>query len=336
MKSRPILLSFIFLLLFSCDEKEKSEKKNEKSTPKVTKAISKTPLFNADSAYKFVADQVAFGPRVPNLKAHVECSKYLKAKMESFGLEVMVQEFEAIAYDGTKLNSFNIIGSFNPKASKRILLASHWDSRPFADRDKDSTKWNSPVDGANDGASGVGILLEIARVLDKATTSPEVGVDVIFFDAEDYGEPSFFKGETKAESWCLGSQHWSRNKHKPNYYAYYGILLDMVGAKNATFYKEGESMSFAPSVVHKVWQTAQGAGFGKYFVNDYTGSIIDDHAFVNRIAGIPMIDIIHYNHANDSQFFGDYWHTHNDNMNAIDKETLNAVGQTLLEVLYAE
>lgn len=293
-------------------------------------------MFNSDSAYGYVEEQVGFGPRVPNSVPHKECAVYLQEKLKEYGFEVVVQKFDAVAYTGTVLKSFNIIGSFKPKATKRILLAAHWDTRPYGDRDKDSTKWNMPIDGANDGASGVGILIEVARVLNDAKNLPNVGVDIIFFDAEDYGEPSFFKGETRAESWCLGSQYWSKNKHKSNYYAYYGILLDMVGAKGATFYKEGESMSFAPSVVNKVWSMGQKTGFAKYFVNDYTGPIIDDHAFVNRIAGIPMIDIIHYNETNDSQFFGDYWHTHDDNMDAIDKETLNAVGQTLLEVLYAE
>ena len=169
-----------------------------------------------------------------------------------------------------------------------------------------------------------------------AKDKPNVGVDIIFFDSEDYGAPEFYEGETKAEDWCLGSQYWATNKYPDNYVAYFGILLDMVGAPNATFYKEGQSMYYAPSIVQKVWQTAQDAGFNDYFVNAYSSPIIDDHVFVNYIANIPMIDIIHYNNQNPNQYFGEYWHTHKDNMDAIDKNTLHAVGQTLLHVLYSE
>jgi len=337
---KKVFVWFVGLLLLSTSCSEEAEKET-KLTPKQNQTENTTkpievPNFNSDSAYQYIEDQVNFGPRVPNSLEHVACRDYLEHQLEAFGFEVFRQTFMAQAYDGTLLNSYNIIGSYNPEAKKRILLASHWDSRPFADQDEDEANWRTPVDGANDGASGVGILLELARTLNNTSEKPNVGVDIIFFDSEDYGAPQFYEGETKAEDWCLGSQYWAANKHTPNYTAFFGILLDMVGAPNATFYKEGQSMHYAPSVVQKVWQTAQGAGFGDYFVNAYSSPIIDDHVFVNYIANIPMIDIIHYNHQNPGQYFGEYWHTHDDNMNAIDKNTLKAVGQTLLYVLYGE
>ena len=326
------LCSILMLGLIGCEEKPKSSSDAEK-TNIANKIEVKAPEFASDSAYQYVAKQVAFGPRVPNSVAHVRCGDYLEQSLKQFGCEVIEQEFQAKAFDGTMLKSRNIIGSINPTATKRILLASHWDSRPFAE--KDSLKKNTPIDGANDGASGVGIILEIMRTIKSSVAKPTVGIDVIFFDSEDYGHSEGMPGDNASDTWCLGSQYWSKNKHKANYSAYYGILLDMVGAKGAAFAMEGTSMNFAPEVMTNVWNTAAKAGYSQYFIYQKVSGIVDDHSYVNNIAKIPMIDIIEYNDEAQS-FFGWYHHTHKDNMDVIDPKTLKAVGQTLLEVLYNE
>jgi hypothetical protein len=303
------------------------------ATPSVTtnKAEIKTPGFNTDSAYQFVAAQIANGPRVPNSEAHKKTAQYLSAKLKSFGANVIVQEADLIAFDGKTLHAKNIIGQFSPEKNDRILLFAHWDSRPFSDHDANTNLYNQPVDGANDGASGVGILLEIARQLNLSPVKP--GIDIIFFDAEDYGTPDNQEVSYKPDTWCLGSQYWAKNPHKPNYYARYGILLDMVGAKGAMFYKEYFSTQMAPEVVHNIWQTASKLGYGNYFIFDDGGAITDDHIYVNKHLGIQCVDIIQHDPSTDSGF-GFYWHTHNDTMENVDKNTLKAVGQTLLNVLY--
>ncbi len=332
MRQRELLLwvyTFL-LLLYGCRTKN-SEQKVEQTTPGVTVSV---PGFNADSAYSFIEHQVGFGPRVPNTRPHVACGDYLVKKLESFGWKVVEQSFTPTTFDGKKLNARNIIGIFNPEAKRRILLASHWDSRPFADEDPHHKE--KAVPAANDGASGVGVLLELARTLRADSGRLGIGVDIIFFDAEDWGNSgSSSPDDEYMGGFCLGSQHWARNKHIANYSAYYGILLDMVGARNAKFPKEGISMEYAGDIVNKVWATGKALGYGAYFV-DNTGLRVgvDDHVAVNKIARIPMIDIIHLDPSTGSFF--DHWHTTGDTMENIDPETLKAVGQTLLHVLYQE
>lgn len=317
------------LLLLACQSNQKEEKTVQQE-PQKTIAV---PTFSADSAYQYIAQQVDFGARVPNTVAHRQCAIYLEQTLKRFGAETTVQKATLTAFDGTKLNAQNIIGSYHPSAKTRILLFAHWDTRPWADHDTDPKNYRTPIQGANDGASGVGVLLEVARQLGKKL--PMVGVDIIFFDAEDYGAPSHLASEETKDSWCLGSQYWAINKHKPNYHARYGILLDMVGAKNATFYRENYSEEFAKHVVDKVWSKAISLGFGKYFINQNSSWITDDHYYINQIGGIPSIDIIQYDKQSSSGF-GEYWHTRDDTMKNIDAATLNAVGTTLLHVLYHE
>lgn len=304
---------------------------NNKTTSKQVEVYQKvSPDFNADSAYAFVQKQVDFGPRVPNTPQHVACGDYLVNELKRFGAEITEQKATLTAYNGTKLNARNIIGSYATDKKDKILLFAHWDTRPYADHDLKKENYHTPILGANDGASGVGVLLEIARQLQKQT--PEVGIDIIFFDAEDIGVPAF-SDQHDNNSWCLGSQYWSQNLHSAGYNAKYGILLDMVGATDATFYKEGFSVEYAANTIERIWSTARQLGYGDYFQNKNIGYITDDHVPVNQYAHIPSVDIIHLN--KNGGFFP-HWHTVNDNMNNISKETLKAVGQTVLEVIYKE
>ena len=308
-------------------------KDTQKTSSTEPAKVVNVPAFNADSAYYFVQKQVDFGPRIPNTPAHKNAGDFLIAQFKTYGAAVKVQEFTATTFDGKKVNLRNIIASFNPEKKKRILLAAHWDTRPFSDKDKE--KPNATFDGANDGASGAGVLLEVARNIRQQTT--DAGVDIILFDGEDWGEKHGTEQPPLPENlkawWCLGSQYWSTHKHIPNYSAYYGILLDMVGGKNSRFAFEAYSLEYAPSIVDKVWKTAAKLGYSNTFVNVKDGNILDDHVFVNLNAKIPMIDIVSYD---ESGSFGDFHHTQKDNMSVISKETLNAVGQTLLQVIYYE
>ncbi|MDR2684539.1 MAG: M28 family peptidase, partial [Prevotellaceae bacterium] len=286
-----------------------------------------------DSAYFFVKKQVDFGARVPQTEPHKRCAEFLAETLKNFGAEVEVQRGQDILYNGKNINIRNIIGKFNSNARRRILLCSHWDSRPFADRDKDESKRKTAVPGANDGASGVGVLMEIARNLKFLPEN--LGVDIVFFDVEDYGAPEFYTGNSTSESWCIGSKFWAQEAKKSNYNAQFGILLDMVGAPAARFYKEIMSQQYAANIVEKVWDRAQLLGFDGYFVAKNGGAITDDHLNINTIAHIPCIDIIHYE-PNSPNGFGAYWHTTQDDMRNINKNTLFVVGTTVLNVVFGE
>ena len=292
------------------------------------------PTFNADSAYSYVAAQAAFGPRVPNTEAHWQCAAFLTRQLERLGAEVTRQEATLTAWNGTPLRACNIIGAYRPELKKRVLLCAHWDSRPYADNDPDERNHRTPIMGINDGASGVGVMIEIARQLQMKST--EIGIDLICFDLEDYGTPQWYEGKHDENSWCLGSQYWSHQPHVEGYNARFGILLDMVGNANARFYKEYFSQRMAGNVVSKVWKKAHNSGYGVYFPKEDGGAITDDHIPVNQIARIPCIDIIPEYENCEASSFGPIWHTINDNISNIDKNTLKAVGQVLMEVIYNE
>ncbi|MBL0104771.1 MAG: M28 family peptidase [Bacteroidetes bacterium] len=319
------------LLLFTASSLTLGACHNETKTPPATppaetKPMVTAPDFNADSAYAFVKAQIDFGPRVPNTNAHIACGDYLIAKMKSWSPNVFVQEGVLRAFDGTNLKFRNIITSFNPDAKQRVLLFAHWDTRPWSDQD--SIDPMKPSLGADDGGSGVAVLMEIARQLSQL--KPNIGVDLAFFDAEDWGKEG--GGPSAEDSYALGTQYWAKNPHVPGYTADYGILLDMVGAKDAQFRFEGLSYERASSVLRKVWSQASQLGYSNYFLNQDGGWITDDHVYVNAI-GIPSIDIIH-TRINERSGFPSHWHTHRDNLDVIDKNTLKAVGQTLLHVLF--
>jgi len=323
------------VLLLACGKKNPGENKPPVDTNKVNvpvdtnqNANGKPSGFNADSSFAFINKQMEFGPRVPNTKEHKACGDYLTATLKKYCDNVIVQTAKVNSPTLGTLNIKNLMGRINEKNPNRIVLFAHWDTRYTADRTANTRSQKVP--GADDGASGVGVLLEVARQLQL--NKPTIGIDIVLLDAEDQGDQS---ENGKPESWCLGSQYWAKNIPVPGYSAKYGILLDMVGAKGATFLKEGYSMQYAPTVVDKVWNTAASGGYGAYFMNATTQNpVTDDHYFINTLAKIPTIDIINYDERKGG--FGTHWHTPSDNIEIIDKAVLKAVGQTLLNVIYTE
>lgn len=327
MKKTTILL-LTLVALFSC----KSTKDN---VDDVAQPVG--PAFSADSAFAFCQAQCDFGPRTMNSDAHDRCGAWIVGKFRQYGCQVTEQKADLKGYDGTILKSTNIIAAYNPQATTRILLSAHWDSRPWADNDPDSTNHKTPVMAANDGASGVAVMLEVARLLNDSVTTPlPIGIDFVCFDAEDWGFPMWEKDrEDPGDTWALGAQHFA--SHLPQgYEARYGILLDMVGGEGAQFFKEGMSMQFANAIVNKVWAAAKAAGYASYFPDREGGYVTDDHLPLNKTAGIPTIDIIPFYPDCTASSFGPTWHTVNDDMQHIDKNTLKAVGQTIIQVLFSE
>ena len=331
-----ILFIASVLLLSSCGDKQ------PKGTPSTSEKPNKTvsvPNFNADSAYQYVACQTSFGPRVPETQAHADCAQWLAAKLGEFADTVIVQDFRAKLYNGKGVDGQNIVGVFHPEAKKRIVLCAHWDSRPYADHDSDAANTHTPIDGANDGASGVGVLMECARQFKLQELPEHLGVDIVLFDLEDYG-PHIEEAEKYYDEdvnyWALGSQYWSKHPHVYGYKAYYGILLDMVGGSNPTFPKEYYSQGYAAWVSNKVWRRAADLGYRPYFTNELGALISDDHVPMNQNAGIPTIDIIDLQPNSSNGCFPEVWHTINDNLEHIDKETLGMVGKVLVNVVYEE
>lgn len=319
-------LGCLLVVLVACQGKQQPQEAGQTY-------VSSAPAFSPDSAMAYVAAQTAFGPRVPASAAHDSCGAWIAGKFRSLGAEVMVQSTEVSLYDGRRVPCVNIIASYNPQATKRLLLCSHWDSRPWADNDPDSACHHTPIDGANDGASGVAVLLELARQLQLRPA--QVGVDLICFDVEDCGTPQWEEDDRlhQDKHWCLGSQYWAAHPHAEGYTASFGILLDMVGGAGCEFRLEGFSQRMAPRVVDKVWSAAQRIGRGDYFVYTAGHYVTDDHLSVNQ-RGIPCIDVIASD--KDSGDFPSTWHTLSDDLAHIDPGTLSAVGQTVVEVVYTE
>lgn len=284
-----------------------------------------------DSSYHFVQRQVDFGPRVPETEPHKLCGDYLIEVLNKYADTVVTQPVQdkLKAFPNFKIDSVvqgrNIWAQFNPEVTtNRILLAAHWDTRPHADSEYKNSPKSVPFDGADDGASGVGVLLDIARVLNHLGT--DQGIDILFFDLEDYG--------SEANPYCVGSKHWSNDAVNRGIAEQYtsGILLDMVGAKDAYFTKEKHSTEHASHVLNSVWCLAKDLGYSELFEDFSTRGVIDDHLYVNTIAEIPMIDIIHWR---ATETFGEHWHTSQDNMSLIDADTLHAVRQVVLSYLYS-
>ena len=318
-----IVLLFL-VLLTACSKKQ---------------AVVSRPAFAADSAYAYIERQMAFGPRVPNGAAHMQCALWLIEQLRACGAEVELQKGFMPDYRGAYQQIYNIIGHFyTPEMTNRprILLGAHYDTRPWCDEEEDYDDRFYNVPGANDGASGVGVLLEVARQLgvklaDSTLTKP---VDIIFFDCEDMGTPRVYTGEEREDTWCLGSQLWATNyerlSEKPVYS--FGIVLDMVGAPDAYFPLEMYSTNYAQNYQQKIWKSAEQLGYGAMFASQQSYPITDDHYYINYIAGIPCVDIIHYDIRNATGF-PNWWHTRNDDMSNISKSTLQAVGEVVMSQL---
>ncbi len=301
-------------------------------------ATAAAPAACGDSIYAYVEAQTSLGPRTPGSDAHSRCAEMLRQRLRTAGAEVATDAGTGTLADGSPIPFANIFGRFDSGAERRVLLLAHYDTRPWADEDPDPSNHSKAIDGANDGASGVAVLLEVARhIADKA---PAVGVDILFTDAEDSGlsAPEGADPATVAryeDSWCVGTQHWVRNMPYDaarGQLPAYAILVDMVGAGGAVFAKEYFSMRSAPQVVAKVWDAAARRGYGQMFVQRHGGAINDDHIHIIS-AGIPAIDIID---AGRPGGFTPTWHTMADNIANIDRGTLQAVAQVLLDVLYSE
>lgn len=322
-----IIVAACLLVLAGCKHKK------DKAVPPLA-AVDYTqvmaPVFSADSAYAFAEDQVAFGSRTPGSEAWARCADYIAQRMDRWCDTVVVQPFKTTLWNGDAVQGRNIVASLSPEKEKRVMLAAHWDSRQWADHDPDEAKLRLPVPGANDGASGAAVLMEMARVM--AAMPPSVGVDFIFFDMEDQGQPEW-ADSYEDNTWCKGSQYWARNRHVPYYSAVYGILFDMVGTDNPRYTKEQVSRYYAPGLTDKVWNVAAALGFGNVFVAQNTDPILDDHLYVNQIANIPMVDIVQ--NSGTTNFFT-HWHTTTDNMDHLNRETMRTVATVAMKTIYGD
>ena len=326
MNYKYFLFAIVLSFLSACSFASHSEKTKQDDT-----IVRVVPTFNPDSAYQYVKAQCDFGPRVPGTEAHTACLQYFVEQFSRFGADtVIVQEGESMIYDGTKMSIRNVVASYGLGKPNRVMICAHWDSRPFADNDINPDNRRKAIIGANDGASGVGVMMELARQLGQKNAA--IGVDLILFDLEDWGAPDWEQSKLSDGGWALGSKYWASRPHIPGYQAQFAILLDMVGAQGAQFYREYFSDQYASWVVDRVWNKAADLGLGHVFVNQRGGGVTDDHINVNR-AGIPCVDIIQFQTDTETGF-GDYWHTHNDDMRNIDPLTLDAVGRVLMEIIY--
>lgn len=324
-----LLPTIIVFLFASCNGQTQKGTASKADTI----ALSPCPRFSADSAMLYIKEQCGFGPRVTGSEASRRCGDYLMERFKAFGADVEEQTADVTIWDGSRLAARNIIARINPQTTSRILLCAHWDSRPWADNDPDKANHHTPILAANDGASGVAVMLEICRLLQESPV--EVGIDMICFDAEDLGTPQWVDDRSDAsETWCLGSKFWAKRAKAKDYKARYGILLDMVGGRGATFSRERISMQEAASVVNLVWQIAGQLGYRQFFPLADGGYVTDDHLNVNE-AGVPCIDIIPYYREGPSSF-GPTWHTMSDTPENIDRNVLEAVGQTLTQLIYNE
>lgn len=318
------LVTLLFFMAFGCSREQSrpSQVDRQSQHSPVTVMATAIPAFSGKEAFGFLLRQTAFGPRNPGSPGHTSCLEYLGSALRELADTVRLQEFTVPGYGGEQLRLTNIIGSFRPELTNRILLCAHWDTRPRADQDPDKNLRDKPIIGANDAASGVAVLLEIASLLKK--NAPPIGVDIVFFDGEDYGK----EGDT--DRYLLGSRYFA-SRARGEYSPRFGILLDMVGDSNLEIPREQNSMRFAPDVMNLVWNTARELGVSQ-FVDEPGEEIMDDHLPLNQ-AGIKTIDLIDFDYPDQTNR---YWHTHQDTPDHCSPESLAAVGTVVTNVLFTQ
>jgi glutaminyl-peptide cyclotransferase len=315
----PSLLLISLLLLFSsCANK----KQNDAPQPERAAATVSVPQFDGKQAFRYLTAQTDFGPRNPGSQGHAACLRYFQEELAKFADAVNLQPFTAADYRGTSYRMSNVIASFNLSASDRILLSAHWDTRPWADEDPDPANHTKPILGANDGASGIAVLLELARLLKHHP--PPIGVDMVFFDGEDLG----IHGSN--DHWSLGSKYFARNK-TPGFRPRFGINIDMIGDAQLEITREPYSEQFAPAVVRLIFSTARLLGVSQ-FVDRAGTPTYDDHIPLNE-AGIPTANLIDFNYPDASNR---YWHTMEDTADKCSPESLEAVGKVLAHIIYSK
>ncbi len=289
-------------------------------------SVRSVPRFNEDFAYEQILQYEKFGPKLPGTAEHRKAGDWIVDTLKKQGFTVLEQSAVIEVASGAKLPIRNIIAQRNPSVKKRVLLSAHWDNRAHADRDPQKKNHTRNVPGVNDGGSGVAVLLSIAKAIhDLPKQDTEVGVDLAFWDAEDGGTYS------EPETFCLGSQYWAKNPVPENYRAEYGINFDMVGRKGSLFPVESYSKRFAPEVVRAWKKAAIRSGNGDTFIEDEVGPIVDDHFYVSKGRGFPMIDVIYMTPEGK---FAPEWHTVDDTSEFISRDVMKAVGQTALELIY--
>lgn len=322
---RLLLLALVLTIQFTgCGEKDAPQKTNI-SQYRIELA-TKIPDFDSINVMNYIKRQLDFGPRNPNSFGHRQTMLFLHDELSKFGDTTFIQKFSYPGYNNERLELGNIISSFNPSNPNRILFCAHWDTRPRAEKDINDQQKTLPIPGANDGASGVGILIELAKVLKN--TKINYGIDIVLFDAEDYGT------EGDLINYSIGAKYFSQNR--PSYIKpAFGILLDMVGDKNAVFKREPNSMRYAPDIVDLVWKIATQIGASS-FSNQISSPIYDDHIPLGEM-GMKVIDIIDADlvEAETPNPERNYWHTHNDTIENLSPKTLGEIGRVLLHLIYS-
>jgi hypothetical protein len=271
--------------------------------------------FDGARGLGYVERQLAFGPRIPNTAGHRNAGDWLAAELALRADTVIVQAWTHITARGDTLALRNFFARFRPEATERVLFLAHWDTRPRADRSANLAAQRQPVPGANDGASGVAVLLGVADAL-KAR-APAVGVDLLFVDGEDWGD---FGDSTQA---LIGSRYFAAHL-PPGYQPLYGVLFDMVGDRDLQIHWEGYSQSFAPEVVQRVWSYAERLGYDRVFQPGVRHTLVDDHVPLQE-AGLRVIDVIDFDYP--------YWHTTEDTFDKISASSLKVVGDVAIALV---
>lgn len=276
--------------------------------------------FDGASALGYVRTQVDFGPRIPGTDGHAREARWLDSLLRARADTVIVQRWTHVTARGDSLALVNFIARFRPAATRRVLYLAHWDTRPRSDQAKDSADRVKPVPGANDGASGVAVLLGVADALHRAP--PGIGVDLLFDDGEDYGDFDADTGDV-----LIGSRYYAAHQ-VPGAPPMFAVLFDMVGDRDLKIAREGNSLIAAPEVVDLVWQTARDMGYASYFT-PYAGlTLTDDHVQLQKV-GIRAIDVVDFDYGPANS----WWHTPQDTFDKVSAASLKVVGDVAIGVI---